>query len=98
LNWISLLLYAICIFPLNEDWFNPGISVSNSEVALASLSIACFRLRLVCNDGMISKTEVSPSYRHISLENLGEFPMVPEGVSFELGSKRTSSGFRSRPR
>jgi len=43
-------------------------------VGLASLSVAAFFLRVVCTNGMISKTEVSASYRHISLKTLGEFP------------------------
>ena len=38
---------------------------------------------------MISKTEVSASYRHISLKILGEFPKVPERVSFELGQQKS---------
>jgi REP element-mobilizing transposase RayT len=75
-------------FSINGDRFTPGISVSNSEVGLASLSIAAFFLRLVCTNGMISKTEVSASYRHISLKILGEFPKVLERVSFELGQQK----------
>jgi hypothetical protein len=38
---------------------------------------------------MISKTEVSASYRHISLKTLGEFPKVLERVSFELGQQKS---------
>jgi hypothetical protein len=34
---------------------------------------------------MISMTEVSVSYRHISLNMLEKFPGVLERVSFELG-------------
>ena len=79
-------------FPINGDRFTPGISFSNSPVApvgLASLSIAAFFLRLVCTNGMISKTEVSASYRHISLKILWEFPKVLERVSFELGQQKS---------
>jgi len=36
---------------------------------------------------VICQTEVSVSYRHISLKILGEFPRVPERVSFELGQQ-----------
>lgn len=43
----------------------------------------------VCTNGMISKTEVSASYRHISLMILGEFPKVLERVSFELGQQKS---------
>ena len=63
--------------------------MSDSEVGLASLSIAAFFLRLVCTNGMISKTEVSTSYRHISLKILGESPKVLERVSFELGQQKS---------
>jgi len=74
-------------YDLNK--FTPGISVSNSEVGLASLSVAAFFLRLICTNGMISKTEVSASYRHISLKILQEFPKVLERVSFELGQQKS---------
>jgi hypothetical protein len=76
-------------FSINGDRFTPGISVSNSEVGLASLSIAAFFLRLVCTNGMVSKTEISASYRHISLKILGEFPKVLERVSSELTQQKS---------
>ena len=50
-------------FKINGDRMTPGISVSNSEVGLAALSISSFVLRLVCTNGMISKTAVSASYQ-----------------------------------
>ena len=37
---------------------------------------------------VISKTEVSASYRHISLKILEKFPEVLEWVSFELGQQK----------
>ena len=75
-------------FKVNGDRITPGISISNSEVGLASLSIAAFFLRLVCTNGMISKTEISASYRHVSTKVLSEFPEVLDRVSYELGAKR----------
>jgi len=75
-------------FTINGDKITPGISISNSEVGLASLSIAAFFLRLVCTNGMISKTEVGASYRHVSTKILNEFPEVLEKVSLELGAQR----------
>jgi hypothetical protein len=75
------------MYNINGDRMKPGISISNSEVGLASLSIAAFVLRLVCTNGMISKTEVSASYRHISAKILGEFPQVLSNVSYELGKQ-----------
>ncbi len=75
-------------FSVNGERMTPGVSISNSEVGLASLSIAAFVLRLICTNGMISKTEVSASYRHISLKILSEFPKVLDNVSSELGIKK----------
>jgi hypothetical protein len=66
----------------------PGISVSNSEVGMASLSIAAFILRLVCTNGMISKTKVSASYRHISAKILAELPGALNNITQELGKQK----------
>lgn len=75
-------------FEIDGDKFTPGISISNSEVGLASLSIAAFVLRLICTNGLISKSDVSKSYRHVSTKILSEFPQVMEKVSLELGQQR----------
>jgi hypothetical protein len=75
-------------FSLNGDKITPGISVSNSEVGLACLSIAAFLLRLICTNGLIAKTEVHASYKHVSLKVFKEFPQVLEKVSLELAKKR----------
>jgi hypothetical protein len=75
-------------FKMNGERITPGISISNSEVGLASLSIAAFFLRLVCTNGMIAKSEVSASYRHVSMKILQEMPQVLERVSIELGMQK----------
>lgn len=75
-------------FTVNGNKMTPGISMANSEVGLASLSIAAFVLRLVCTNGMVSKTQVSASYRHISGKILNELPAVMSGVSRELSEKK----------
>ena len=75
-------------FEIDGDKFTPGISISNSEVGLASLSISAFILRLICTNGLISKTQESSSYRHVSTKILEEFPNILEKVSAELGNKR----------
>jgi len=75
-------------FSLNGDKITPGVSVSNSEVGLACLSIAAFLLRLICTNGLISKTEVHASYKHVSLKVFKEFPQVLEKVSLELAKKK----------
>jgi len=75
-------------FSINGDKMTPGVSVSNSEVGLACLSIAAFFLRLICTNGLIAKTEVHASYKHVSLKVFKEFPQVLEKVSLELTRKR----------
>ena len=75
-------------FDINGDKFKPGISISNSEVGLASLSIAAFVLRLICTNGLVAKSDVSASYRHVSTKILSEFPQVVDKVSLELGAQR----------
>ena len=76
-------------FDINGDRFKPGISISNSEVGLASLSISAFVLRMVCTNGMVAKSDVSASYRHVSTKILNEFPQVLDKVSYELGTHQT---------
>jgi hypothetical protein len=57
-------------------------------VGLSSLHIAAFFLRLVCTNGLVSKTEISSSYRHVSTKILNEFPEVIKKASGELAGKR----------
>jgi hypothetical protein len=61
-------------------------------VGLASLSIAAFLLRLVCTNGMVSKTEISASYRHVSTKILDEFPATMNKVSYELAAQKQKIG------
>jgi hypothetical protein len=85
-------------FDIYGDKFRPGISISNSEVGLASLSISAFLLRLVCTNGMVSKTEISASYRHVSTKILDEFPQVMEKISYELAAQRDKIGLSMESR
>ncbi len=71
-------------FEIDGEKITPGVSISNSEVGLASLSIEAYMLRLVCTNGLISKTEVSASYRHVSVRILEEFPVILEKVSEQV--------------
>jgi hypothetical protein len=80
-------------FDIDGDKFTPGISISNSEVGLASLSIAAFVLRLKCLNGLIAKSNVSASYRHVSTKILTNFQQVLEKVSLGLGNKRQEFKF-----
>ena len=69
------------VFRLSEkDKIVPGISIANSEVGILALSIEAFYFRLVCSNGMISKTSVDARYKHISRKVMDEFPLVLEGV------------------
>jgi hypothetical protein len=68
-------------FKVNGDKMTPGISISNSEVGLASLSVSAFLLRLICTNGLCAKTEISASYRHVSTKILTELPQVFERVA-----------------
>ena len=76
------------MFTVNGDKMTPGISISNSEVGIAALSISAFVLRLVCTNGMVSKTAVSASYRHVSAKILNEFPEVLSNVGKDLDKQR----------
>lgn len=75
-------------FRINGDEMTPGISIANSEVGLSSLSIAAFMLRLICTNGLITRTEISASYRHISTRILEEFPEVLNKVSHEISAQQ----------
>ncbi len=75
-------------FAIDGDRLTPGISISNSEVGLASLRIAAFYLRLVCTNGLIAKTQVATAYRHISRRILDDFPGVFNQVSQHLLRQR----------
>jgi len=71
-------------FNINGDSFKPGISFSNSEVGLSSLSISAYIMRLICTNGLVSKTDLSKSYKHVSGKVLEMFPTILEGLSSEL--------------
>ena len=75
-------------FSVNGDRFTPGISVSNSEVGLASLGIAAFCLRLVCTNGLVSTTRVRDSFKHVSEKLLDRLPDVINNMSHKLDTER----------
>ena len=68
-------------FQLSErDGIVPGISIANSEVGILALSIEAFYYRLVCTNGLISKTAVDARYKHISRKVMEQFPDILRGV------------------
>jgi hypothetical protein len=80
-------------FAIDGDRITPGISISNSEVGLASLRIAAFYLRLVCTNGLIAKAQIATAYRHISRKLLEDFSTVFAG-GHRLGLYREQSSIR----
>ncbi len=75
-------------FRINGDQFTPGISISNSEVGLASLGIAAFCLRLICTNGMVSSTQVCDSFKHVSENLLDKLPDVINNMSHKLETEK----------
>ncbi len=71
-------------FDIDGDEFRPGISVSNSEVGLSSVSIAAFIYRLVCTNGLIQKNKNGSSFRHVSSRILDEIPNIIKSTSMDL--------------
>lgn len=77
-------------FSISKEEISPGVSITNSEVGLSSLSVSAFFLRLVCTNGLVSKAQVSASFRHVSERILTELPEVLDKVSRELEESRHS--------
>ena len=71
------------MFGFNGDRIAPGISVSNSEVGIQAFSIEAYFYRLVCTNGLISKTAVASRFRHVSLKALEEFNDIIRQVIYE---------------
>jgi len=70
---------------LKKDEMMPGVSIGNSEVGLASFSVAAFMLRLICTNGMISKHHIEKSsYRHTSHKVLQQLPNILEDATSNL--------------
>ena len=63
-----------------NDRIVPGISIANSEVGVLALTIQAYALRLICTNGMVTKTAVDARYKHISRRIMDEFPLVLENV------------------
>ena len=66
-----------------DDKIVPGISIANSEVGILAFSIEAYFYRLVCSNGMISKTAVASRFKHISRRALDEFPHILQQVVYE---------------
>ncbi|MBN2059917.1 MAG: DUF932 domain-containing protein [Deltaproteobacteria bacterium] len=63
-------------FGFGGDDIVPGISIANSEVGILSFSIEAYFYRLICSNGLISKTSVASRFKHVSRRALDEFPHI----------------------
>ena len=50
------------------------------------------RVEAHCTNGLVSKTEIFASYRHVSTKILDEFPATMDKVSYELGMQKHKIG------
>lgn len=76
-------------FALNQEDIIPGISIANSEVGIVAFSIEAYFYRLVCSNGLVSKTAVASRFKHVSRRALEEFPGILRRVVHESeGSQR----------
>jgi hypothetical protein len=72
--------YGEAFYLAGKDKIVPGFSITNSEVGILALSIEAFYYRLVCTNGLITKTAVDARYKHISRKVMEEFPDILRGV------------------
>jgi len=70
-------------FGLGGDDIVPGISIANSEVGILAFSIEAYFYRLVCSNGLVSKTAVASRFKHVSRKALNEFPDILRQVVYE---------------
>ncbi len=76
-------------FDLKGNDIIPGISVANSEVGLLALSIEAYFYRLICSNGLISKTEISSRFKHVSRKALEKLPeLLNEAVQESRNRQR----------
>jgi hypothetical protein len=66
-----------------NDRIVPGISIANSEVGILAFSIEAYFYRLVCSNGLITKTAVASRFKHVSRKALEEFPAIMRQVIYE---------------
>jgi len=70
-------------FGLDDEKICPGISIANSEVGILAFSIEAYFYRLVCSNGLISKTSVASRFKHISRKAMEEMPHILRQVIYE---------------
>lgn len=65
--------FSVSLSHEKQDRVVPGICISNSEVGLLAFSIEAFFYRIVCTNGMISKTSTASRFKHISQKGIENF-------------------------
>jgi hypothetical protein len=76
-------------FQINGDQMTPGISLQNSETGMSSLSASLWVYRLICQNGLVVKEELSKfAYRHVSSKILDKLPEVFREVENELSKQK----------
>jgi hypothetical protein len=78
-------------FFIGQDKITPGIAISNSEVGILAFSVEAYFYRLVCTNGLISRTEITSKFRHVSYKALEDFHEIIGNVVSE--SRRTEAKF-----
>ncbi|QTA82755.1 DUF932 [Desulfonema limicola] len=69
-------------FP-GDDNMVPGTSIANSEIGFLAFSVEAYIYRLVCSNGLISKTSIGKRFKHISDKAMIEFEEIISQVSYE---------------
>lgn len=70
-------------FGFGGDDIVPGISVANSEVGILAFSIEAYFYRLICTNGLISKSSLASRFKHVSRKALDEFPDILRQIIYE---------------
>ena len=65
--------FSVSLSHEKQDKVVPGICISNSEVGILAFSIEAFFYRLVCTNGLISKTSTASRFKHISQKGIENF-------------------------
>jgi len=65
--------FSVSLSHEKQDCVVPGICISNSEVGILAFSIEAFFYRLVCTNGLISKTSTASRFKHISQKGIENF-------------------------
>jgi len=73
-DWMNIQVLTDNLSIGNDDQYNAGVSIQNSETGLTSLGLAPYILRIICTNGMIGWGPGERSnYRHVNEDLLQGF-------------------------